>query len=83
MIQQTSLDSWDLTLPELGLRQRQVYDALFLRSSTNRELSVRLGLPINSVTPRVKELRDKGFVTENRIKHDDVTDRNVVEWRLK
>ena len=79
---QTQLESYRLIQPELSFRQRQVYDALSRMPCTNRELTNRLGLPINSITGRVKELRDKGLVCENRVKFDCVTNRMVCEWSI-
>ena len=78
---QTQLESYRLIQPELSFRQRQVYDALSRMPCTNRELTNRLGLPINSITGRVKELRDKGMVRLNGKKYDSITNREVAEWR--
>ena len=84
MIQETSLESFMQILPELGDRQQQVLDCIRNHISvSNREISSILGLPINSVTPRVKELRDLGFVVCCDIKKDEVTNRNVMCWRIK
>ena len=77
---QTRLESYRKIIPELGERQKQVYETLQTPMS-NRELSKNLRLPVNSITGRVKELREYGLVCFNRKKFDGVTGRNVVEWR--
>lgn len=79
---QTQLMSWEQIKPDLGRRQLEVYGAIKKMPRSNRELSVGLGLPINSITGRVKELRDKGLVCENRVKFDCVTNRMVCEWSI-
>lgn len=48
----------------LGERQEAVRNTLLeLRSATNKEVAERLSWPINSVTPRMQELRALGVVT--------------------
>lgn len=82
MIQKTSLSSYIELFPELGERQCQVYAILQVYpDSSNRELAEILGLPINSVTPRVKELRNHGLVVCSGYKYDSVTNRNVMTWK--
>jgi len=49
----------------------------------NREIAFVLGLPINSVTPRVKELRDLGLVVCSGVKVDSMTGRSVKTWKVK
>ena len=53
----------------------------FMKGKTNRELSELLRLPINCITPRVKELREKGHVIEAGSKFDNVTQRNVTVFK--
>ena len=49
---------------------------------TNLELSQFLGLPINSVTPRVNELVKAGVVVRVDIKFQ-MTGRTAIVWGIK
>lgn len=64
-VQRTSLEACRDIQRELGFRQAQVLN-IFLShrgfNYTNFELSKILGLPINQVTGRVKELREMGYL---------------------
>jgi len=60
-MQQTSLIAYKDIKKTLGKRQQQVLSALAIPRS-NAEIARALHLPINSVTPRVLELRNKGLV---------------------
>jgi len=80
MIQQTSLSAWSGIRPELGKRQSQVLAVLIHEGSlTNWQIAKRLGLPINSVTPRVHELRKLGLVVEDKIIIQE-TGRSAISW---
>lgn len=87
MIQDTSLKAWlNEIAPTLGARQIAILEAFELdqRSDfTNAELSVFLDKPINTVTPRVFELRELGILEESRKRQCTVTRREVHAWRLK
>ena len=95
--QATSLFAWMEVQPTIGLRQLQVIDALReLGPSSNSELASHLGWSINSVTPRVHELRG---LTKNKklnvplvwpprvvdagVRECRVTRRTVKVWALK
>lgn len=68
--------------PTLGLRQVQVLEAMKERQDwSNTELSKALGWPINTVTPRVNELRKYGCVefAGKRVCH--VTGLRVMAWK--
>ena len=83
MIQQTSIKSFQSIIPELGARQRLIFRFLSARSEqsfTNLEISSSLGLPINSVTPRIFELRKIGFVVERDRRLCSVTGRLSICW---
>ena len=86
MIQQTSLFSyWKLQGEgKIGRRQEQV--KVLLEQSddplNNRQIAELLDLPINTITPRVKELRVKGIIEKAGVKFDPVTNRNVIFWRV-
>lgn len=66
---------------DLGDRQRIVYETIDAHPDRcNRELGELLDWPINTVTPRVKELREMGAVMQCGTKHDIATNRNVMTW---
>jgi len=71
---------------KIGKRQQQVLD-LFHNCTNidlfnNREISVMLKLPINSVTPRVQELRKMGKLVEYKKMKDNITNRLSIYWML-
>ena len=83
MIQGTTLASWLQLQPDLGARQLEVLQALrFMRVATNKELAIFLSWPINSITPRVHELRNQHhLVTEaGRVKQKN--GRFAIQWRV-
>lgn len=69
-------------LPTLGERQQAVYEAFLNETNgmTNTELSTRLGWPINTVTPRVFELRKIGMLRESTKRSCTITGRRAIEW---
>lgn len=68
-------------LNDLGNRQREVHKAIGeLGTASNREIAKYLDKPVNEITPRVKELREYGFVAEHGKKWDKETNRNVIAW---
>jgi len=80
MIQQTTLESYESIRPELSDRQMLVYSAIkVLGEATNLRISKHLNLPINSITPRVLELRKLGCVISNGIIMQD-TGRSAIVW---
>lgn len=83
MIQSTSLEAYHILEPILGERQHLVFDTIKQNPGiSNHELSQFLGLEINSITPRVKELRDKGLVVCCGTKKDSSTGMNVMTWKI-
>ena len=83
MIQETSLEAYSDIAPELGTMQNMVYNVLKVYpDSSNHDLSRILSKPINSVTPRVKELRDKGLVVCSGHKTDEITSKRVMTWKV-
>lgn len=83
MIQETSIQAYDSIFLTLGERQMQVVRALYrLGQANNRMIAEYLKLLINSVTPRVKELRDKKIVGVWEIIKDSVTNRETIYWKL-
>lgn len=83
MIQQTSLLAYNEVLGDLGRRQKQVLEAFQIKDFTNQELSEYLKWPINTITPRVGELRIKGLVVEKERRKDKSTGRTAIVWGLK
>lgn len=82
MIQETSLQAYEEIKEELGQRQKLVLNAIReLESANNRIISQYLRLPINSVTPRVKELREMKLVGVDRVDVDPVTQKNTIYWK--
>lgn len=83
MITDTSLDAYNSIKPELGDRQRVVLDVIrYLGNPTNTEISRYTGLPINIITPRTNELREKGLVVDAGKKECSVTGRIVYSWKV-
>lgn len=83
MIQQTSKDAYDDVKNSLGNRQRSVLTLLAgVEDMTNTEISNTLNWPINTVTPRVKELRDAGLVEESKKRMCNITKKNVIAWKV-
>ena len=81
MIQETSLEAYEILQPDLGELQEEVYNAIIDNPGvSNHELAQHLGWEINRVTPRVKELRDKGIVIYSHNKQDEETNRKVMCW---
>ena len=82
MIQETSLRAyWDV-VDTLGLRQYIVFQRLSAEPMTNTELSDRLGWAINTVTPRVYELREKGLVGEQEKRTCKITGKKCISWHV-
>lgn len=85
MIQNTSIDAYRFdVLPRLGERQQIVLRALRTSSKPrcNQELADYLDQPINTVTPRVNELVEKGLVEEAYRDIYQKTNRRVIFWKV-
>jgi len=62
-VQQTSIEAYECIYDDLGDKQKMVYDVIESSDGLcNQDIAEILGWGINRVTPRVKELRDLGFV---------------------
>jgi len=82
MIQETSLEAYKVLIPELGNLQETVYNCIIEHPGmSNHDIARYLGWEINRVTPRVKELRDKGLVIVSHHKTDGITSRRVICWK--
>lgn len=68
----------------LGERQHEVYEAFksVSHSLTNSEIAEYLNKPINTITPRVFELRSYGLVMEDKKRTCSVTGRTAIAWML-
>ena len=83
MIQQTSIEAYKEILPELGHRQQIVLDVIACHPGmSNHDIARFLNWEINTITPRVNELRELGVVDYHSTKVDRVTNRNVMTWEV-
>jgi DNA-binding Lrp family transcriptional regulator len=81
MMKNTSLEAFMSIRVDIGKRQLEVYKIIKkFQPINNREIAKRSCLPINSVTPRVKELRDKGIIRKHGIAIDTKTNRKAICW---
>ena len=82
MIQETSLEAYRALQPELGSMQNMIYNILKTYPGlSNLDISRIIKKPINSVTPRVNELRKMGLVILSHHKKDRITRRRVMCWK--
>ena len=81
-VRETSVKAYYEELPKVGKRQQLILNTLRVRDMTNRELAAFVNLPINSVTPRCKELRELGLVVEKGKVEDPITKKTVTIWGL-
>ena len=81
-IQLTSLMAFADVLENLGERQLQVLKTIDkIEPCNNLMISDYLNLPINSITPRVKELRGKRLVIKSHVGKCPITNRPTIFWR--
>lgn len=83
-VMQTSLFAYNHEIkPTLMPRQKIIYETLQTRKNfTNTELAEHLGFPINTVTPRVNELRKLGVVRLSEFRKCNVTNRRCCAWEV-
>lgn len=82
VVQQTSLEAY-IGLTNIGQRQAQVYYALKeLGKANNLMIAKKLNLPINQVTPRVLELRQKGIIVQEMSYPCPYTHKLTMFWRI-
>ena len=83
MITDTSLLAFEKIKPSLGERQFQVFKAFKkLEYATNTMVSNYLNLPINCITGRCKELRDKNLLKRSHISTCPITKNRAQYWTL-
>ena len=83
-MQETSLFAYREQIePNLGSRQKCVYETLVKdKNLTNSEIAQRLNWTINTVTPRVYELRKLNLVSEDEKRICRITGRTAIAWRI-
>jgi len=89
-VQQTSLEAYySDVLPSLSQRQKLILGVLLQGGDwTNTEISSYLGIPINTVTPRVNELvhpkdpKEKPLIEEVGKRKCKITGRTAIAWRV-
>lgn len=80
-VQDISIASYHaFTEQELGERQLAVYRELLKGNASSKELGRALNWPSNCLTPRVKELRERGVVIEAGRQYDEKTKRWETVW---
>jgi len=78
----TSLLAYAKALENLGERQMQVLVVIDkLEPCNNLMISNSSGLPINTVTPRVNELKKKGLIKEDKIDVCPFTGRKTIFYK--
>ena len=87
-VQETSLLAYRETQPRIGEKQAEVLKVLRAARDTdvdftNCELAYALDWPINTVTPRVKELRGFGLVVLSRKRRCERTGRLAMAWKAR
>lgn len=81
-VRQTSILAYTEAKKDLGRKQSEVLQALRdIYPATNLHIAEHLGWAINSVTPRVLELRNKRRVVEVKKDIDPRTGRKSIFWR--
>ena len=79
----TSLLAYDDAKKGLGRKQQEVFRAIEeVGPATNKQLAEHLGWPINSITPRCLELRQKNKIYSCFIA-DDIGGRKANYWGTK
>lgn len=82
MVEQTSIEAYREIKPELGFRQRVVLNAIKeLGLATNLMISRYLNIGVNTVTPRVFELREKKLVGVGKIEKCKISNRRAIYWK--
>jgi predicted transcriptional regulator len=79
----TSILAYESIIESLGKRQIEVLKVLKqIEPANNRIIAQSMRKPINTITPRVNELRKKGLIkAEPQFLFDEVTKRNTIAWR--
>jgi hypothetical protein len=84
MIQDTSLWAYSLATQRLNKKQKLILEAIrVFPDVTNAELEKHTGWKINTITPRVGELRKAGLVIDAGIRKCKATGNSAHAWRAK
>lgn len=84
MINQQSLQAFELVNKTLGKRQAQVLNAIFqLGEASNHQISQFLNLEINQITGRTNELSKKNRIFESKRDYDGHSKVKVTFWKLR
>jgi len=71
------------SLKDLSNRQYQVFETIQLYGPlSNFDISQKLHMPINSVTPRTGELVEKDMVVESHRAVHPITGKRVIFWKV-
>jgi len=83
-MQTTSLEAYNEIRKTLGNKQAEIFNVLLQngKSMTNSELAKKLEWSINTVTPRIFELRGLNLVTEDTKRPCLITGRRAIAWRV-
>jgi hypothetical protein len=91
-VRETSLQAYRLdALPKKAVKQRavlaifeqaEIFKGVMFPNYTNTEIAQRLEWPINTVTPRVFELRKLGLLIEDVRRKCTITGRMAIAWKL-
>jgi len=83
VVKETSLEAYDEVKENLGERQLKVLNALRkIQPATNSMIAKYLNLPINTITPRMHELRNqKKRVTYTFTDVCPITKRKAMFWK--
>lgn len=68
---------------KLGAKQKAVFNCLLRRQyATNLEISQALNWPINTVTGRMTELKEKGLVTVEKTDRCPISGNTAKHWKV-
>lgn len=83
-IQITSRQAFASIKTTIGPKQSAVYNSIDRNVSIcNMDIAEDLGLPINSITGRTKELREMNLVEEDEKVIHPKTGKTVIKWKIK
>lgn len=82
--QNTSILAYQEVILHLGERQLAVLKALKeIQPANNRIIAQFMHRPINTLTPRINELRKKGLVILDGTYEDPITKKQTLFWRTQ
>lgn len=81
MIRETSLAALESMKPHITANARKVLDYIRYLPSTNYEVGRDTGMKPQSVSARMNELSEKGYVVDSGARRKTDTGRNAIVWR--